>query len=112
MERRSGATVAQGCVRAPANPPAVHFTARMPLSALLLALLASGAVLPGSEFDSVSAQSVSVVTAGATDDATASNNQVKVIHDRAGQLIVAYTQNVSGTPQVMLAASQDEGRHW
>jgi hypothetical protein len=104
--------VAQGCVRRPANPPAVHLTARVPLSALLVALLASGAVPPGSEFDSVSAQSASVVAAGVTDDATASNNQVKLIRDRAGQLIVAYTQNVGGTPQVMLAASQDEGRHW
>ncbi|HTD46568.1 MAG TPA: hypothetical protein VK881_04800 [bacterium] len=53
-----------------------------------------------------------VVAGGVTEDATSSNNQVKLIRDAAGHLVVAYVLDVSGTPQVVLAVSRDEGGHW
>ena len=52
------------------------------------------------------------VAGGVTEDATSSNNQVKLIRDAAGHLVVAYAQDVGGTPQVMLAVSLDNGGHW
>jgi hypothetical protein len=97
---------------AAANPPAVHFTARTLLPAIFVALFASVAMPRTSWLPPANAQSVSILAASATDDATSSNNQVKLVRDRAGQFIAAYVQNIDGTPQVILAASQDEGRSW
>src|SRR6516164_1837075 len=104
--------VAQGCRGAAANPPAVHFTPRPLLPAIFVVLFAPAAVPPVPRLGPANAQSVSMLAANATDDATSSNNQVKLVRDRAGQLIAAYVQNVDGTPQVILAASRDEGRTW
>ena len=98
--------------RAAAHPAAVHCTARTLLAAIPIALLALGAPPRAPWLGPVNAQSVSVLAGNATDDATSSNNQVKLVRDRAGQLIAAYVQNVGGTPQVVLAATRDEGRHW
>ena len=77
-----------------AGPPAASRSPAIP----------SAAILP--------ARSASVVADGVTDDATASNNQVKVIRDLAGALVVAYAANVDGVPQVVLARSRDGGRDW
>lgn len=52
-----------------------------------------------------------LVAGGATEDATASNNQVKVLRAPAG-LVVAYTGVAAGTAQVFLAVSRDNGVHW
>jgi hypothetical protein len=53
-----------------------------------------------------------VVAGGVTEDATSSNNQVKLVRDPTGHLVVACVQDVGGTPQVVLAVSQDDGGHW
>jgi len=103
---------AQGCRGAVANPPAVHFAARTLLPAIFAALAASVAMPRVPWLRPANAQSVSTLAASAADDATSSNNQVKLVRDRAGQLIAAYVQNIDGTPQVILAVSQDEGRSW
>jgi hypothetical protein len=52
-----------------------------------------------------------VVAGGTTEDATASNNQVKLARDAAG-LVVAYVGAVPGGAQVYLARSPDGGAHW
>ena len=54
---------------------------------------------------------VSVVATGVADDATTSNNQVKVVRASAG-LLVAYVGMAGGSPQVFLAASHDNGARW
>ena len=53
-----------------------------------------------------------VVADDASEDATASNNQVKLVREPSGRLLVAYVQMAGGPPQVMLAAASDGGRHW
>ncbi len=53
-----------------------------------------------------------VIADDVTDDATASNNQVKVIRDPSRALVAAYAANAGGVPQVVLARSQDGGRRW
>jgi len=52
-----------------------------------------------------------IAAAGATEDATASNNQVKLLRTAAG-LILAYVGAGAGGAQVYLARSQDGGAHW
>jgi hypothetical protein len=54
---------------------------------------------------------VSVVATGVPEDATASNNQVKVVRAPAG-LLVAYVGRAGGSAQVFLAASPDNGTRW
>jgi hypothetical protein len=54
----------------------------------------------------------SVVADGVTDDATSSNNQVKVVREPSGALVVAYAADVGGVPQVVLARSRDGGKTW
>lgn len=56
--------------------------------------------------------SASVVADGVTEDATSSNNQVKVVREASGALLAAYVANVAATPQIILAKSADGGRHW
>ncbi len=52
-----------------------------------------------------------LVAGGAAEDATASNNQVKLLRTSAG-LVAAYAGIASGGAQVLLAASRDGGAHW
>jgi len=52
-----------------------------------------------------------IAAADATEDATASNNQVKLLRTAAG-LILAYVGAGAGGAQVYLARSQDGGAHW
>lgn len=52
-----------------------------------------------------------IIASGAAGDATASNNQVKMVRSPAG-LIVAYTGMAGGTDQVFLAISPDNGARW
>ncbi|HLJ59891.1 MAG TPA: sialidase family protein [bacterium] len=52
-----------------------------------------------------------VVADGVTEDATASNNQVKLVRDAAG-LVVAYVGTGAGGAQIYLARSADGGAHW
>jgi len=53
-----------------------------------------------------------LVADDASEDATASNNQVKLVREPSGRLLVAYVQMAGGPAQVMLVASSDGGRHW
>ncbi len=52
-----------------------------------------------------------LVAAGAAEDATASNNQVKLIQTPAG-LVAAYSGATGGPTQVFLSISRDGGAHW
>lgn len=52
-----------------------------------------------------------VIAAGAARDATASNNQVKMVRTPIG-LIVAYAGEAGGREQVFLAISRDNGVRW
>ncbi len=52
-----------------------------------------------------------IAAAAATEDATASNNQVKLLRTPSG-LILAYVGAGAGGAQVYLARSQDGGAHW
>jgi len=52
-----------------------------------------------------------LVARGATNDATASNNEVKILRTR-GMLVAAYAGGAPGAPQILLAASRDGGAHW
>jgi hypothetical protein len=54
----------------------------------------------------------SIVADNVAADATSSNNQVKLVRDPSGILIVVLVVNVDGVPQVALARSQDNGGHW
>lgn len=54
---------------------------------------------------------VSTVAASATEDATASNNQVKIVRAPAG-LLVGYVGMAGGSAQVFLAISHDNGARW
>ena len=52
-----------------------------------------------------------LVARGATNDATASNNQVKMLRAR-GTLVAAYAGGGGGVPQILLVVSRDGGAHW
>jgi hypothetical protein len=52
-----------------------------------------------------------LVARGATSDATASNNGVKLVRVR-GTLVAAYTGGGGNAPQILLALSRDNGAHW
>ncbi len=52
-----------------------------------------------------------LVARGATNDATASNNQIKILRAR-GVLVAAYAGGGGGVPQVLVVASRDGGAHW
>ncbi len=52
-----------------------------------------------------------LVAGGAAEDATASNNQVKLLRTSAG-VVAAYAGIAAGSAQVFLAASRDGGAHW
>ena len=52
-----------------------------------------------------------LVARGATNDATASNNEVKILRPR-GALVVTYAGGAGGTSQILLVASRDGGAHW
>ncbi len=54
---------------------------------------------------------VSTVAASAAEDATASNNQVKIVRAPAG-LLVVYVGMAGGSAQVFLAVSHDNGARW
>ena len=99
----------QGSVSGPANLCAVRVPA-LPIVALLVVELFSPSALRGG-LASPSLASV-VVAAGATEDATASNNQVKLIRDPSGALLAAYVANVATVPQIVLVRSRDGGRRW
>ncbi len=67
---------------------------------------------PGASGTAPAAGPPSVVADGATEDATSSNNQVKLIRDPSGALFTAFAANVDGVAQIILARSGDGGRHW
>ncbi len=56
--------------------------------------------------------SPTLVVDDAAADATSSNNQVKLVRDRSGALLVALVVNVDHVPQIVLARSQDGGGRW
>src|SRR5579859_298454 len=52
-----------------------------------------------------------MIARGATSDATASNNEVKLLRLPAA-LVAAYAGGAGGAPQILLVASRDGGAHW
>jgi hypothetical protein len=62
--------------------------------------------------DRPASASPSIVADRVAADATSSNNQVKLVHDPSGALLVAVVVNVENVPQIVLARSQDSGGHW
>jgi hypothetical protein len=48
----------------------------------------------------------------ATEDATSSNNQVKLVRDRSGALLAALVVMVDHVPQIVLARSQGRDGRW
>jgi len=52
-----------------------------------------------------------LIARGATNDATASNNGVKLVRAR-GALVAAYAGGAGDVPQLLLAVSRDGGSHW
>ena len=52
-----------------------------------------------------------LVARGATNDATASNNEVKILRAR-GTLVIAYAGGAGGASQILLVSSRDGGVHW
>ncbi len=54
----------------------------------------------------------SLVADGVTEDATSSNNQVKLVRDPSGTLLAAYVAKVADVPQIALGQSRDGGRTW
>jgi len=52
-----------------------------------------------------------LVARGATSDATASNNEVKMLRTPAA-LVAAYAGGAADVPQILLVASRDGGAHW
>jgi hypothetical protein len=99
----------QGSVSAPANLCAVRVPA-LPIVAVLVVELLTPPALRGSLASPPVASSV--VADGASEDATASNNQVKLIRDPSGALLAAYVSIVAHVPQIALVRSRDGGRHW
>src|SRR5438445_12835540 len=113
--------VEQGCVPAFANPLAVRAPS-LPSVLALRCVLACPAAAPGSPAGAgppvasrspaipaaaiLPARPASVVADGVTDDATASNNQVKVIRDLSAALVVTYAASVEAVPQGVLAPSR------
>jgi hypothetical protein len=67
-----------------------------------------GPPAPGSLAPAVS----SMVADNVAADATSSNNQVKLVHDPSGALLIAFVAIVDNVPQIVLARSQDGGGHW
>lgn len=76
---------------------------------LITVLIASGKTLAG--VAPGTAPTPVVIAAGAARDATASNNQVKMVRTPVG-LIVAYAGEAGGGEQVFLAISRDHGVRW
>ncbi len=111
-ERRSAAR--QGSVPAPANPCAVRVPTLPVILAFLLALFSPTALRGGPNAPTTAhpAGLPSVVADGVTEDATSSNNQVKLVRDPSGALLTAFVANVDGVPQIILARSRDGGTHW
>ncbi|HKX16622.1 MAG TPA: hypothetical protein VJT33_01240 [bacterium] len=90
-----------------------------PAVALILPLLAALAVDEHTEVSPASAASGPafvvgapvMIARGATSDATASNNAVKLLRT-GGLLVAAYAGGAGSTPQILLAASRDGGARW
>ncbi len=102
----------EGCDFSPANPLPVGLCVR-PAAWLLIPLLSLVLVprwaAPGAAGGARPA--LVRVAGGATEDATASNNQVKVVRAPAG-LVAAYAGTDAGGAQVFLALSRDNGASW
>lgn len=62
--------------------------------------------------DPTASASPALVVGDAAEDATSSNNQVKLVRDRSGTLLVALVLNVDRVPQVVLFRSRDGGGRW
>ncbi|HEV2358082.1 MAG TPA: hypothetical protein VGZ23_10800 [bacterium] len=100
-------------MRAPAHSPATWYRwAGAAVSAAVAVAMTGPAVGPSSSAAVAPAviRAPVLVARGATSDATASNNEVKLLRTRDG-LVAAYAGDAGGT-QVLLAASRDGGGHW
>lgn len=95
-----------------------------PAAALLLPLLAALAidapsgtgprnawVPPASAAPAFVVRSPVMIARGATSDATASNNAVKLLR-AGGVLVAAYAGGTGSAPQILLAGSRDGGARW
>ena len=97
-----------------ANPYTVRSLARLSILCASI-LLSAPARISGHARSAEAASGVgsaAVVAEAVTEDATSSNNEVKMVRDPAVGLVVAYVENAGGTAQVVLAASRDQGRRW
>jgi hypothetical protein len=84
------------------------------LTILALAVTAVTAVAPPAPAGAAAAFAAGapvLVARGATNDATASNDEVKILRP-LGALVVAYAGGAGGTSQILLVASRDGGAHW
>ena len=82
----------------------------LPIAAVLVVELFYPTALRGSPAPTPPVSSL--VADGATEDATSSNNQVKLVRDPSGTLVVAYVATIAGVPQIVLVQSRDGGRAW
>lgn len=107
--QRTNGFARQGSVPAPANLCAVRGPV-LPIAAVLLVALFYPTALRGSPAPTPLASSL--VADGVTEDATSSNNQVKLVRDPSGTVLAAYVANVANVPQIVLVQSRDGGRTW
>jgi hypothetical protein len=77
----------------------------------LLTLVVLASVTPAPSAPPAPVPHAVLVARGAAPDATASNNEVKLVRAR-GALIAAYAGGSASAPQILLAASRDNGEHW
>ena len=77
----------------------------------LLIIVATGGPAPGGAAPAFVIRPPVMVARGATGDATASNNEVKMLRTPAG-LMAAYAGGAGDPPQILLVASRDGGAHW
>lgn len=99
----------QGSAPAPANLCAVRGPVLL-IAVVLLVELFYPTALRGSPAPTRPASAL--VADGVAEDATSSNNQVKLIHDPSGTLLAAYVAKVADVPQIVLVQSRDGGRAW
>lgn len=115
MKRNAAEAAEEGTLPVPANPPAVRVPARVLPALLFIGVCYSTALAArpgGPAAGSLAPAASSVVAGNVGPDATSSNNQVKLVHDRSGALVTAVVAIVDNVPQIVLARSQDGGGHW
>ena len=86
---------------------AVRIAALLPI----VIALAVDALAPAGAAPSFAVRAPVMIARGAASDATASNNEVKILRTSAA-LVAAYAGGGGDAPQILLVASRDGGAHW